>query len=151
MPEQVSLMQVIRNIYLEQDEAPAKAAIAEAERELEAGAAFRRVADRYSDCGGKIMLGWVKRGKMVTEFEDIAFATPKGERSPIFRTVFGLHIVSVIDRKAAGYQPLEEVRSALARQMLQTRKDRKIRAVIAEARQSATVVQVPATPQGASR
>jgi parvulin-like peptidyl-prolyl isomerase len=149
MLEQVNLMQIIRNIYLDQDEASAKAAIEDAERELQAEAAFPKVADRYSDCGGKIMLGWVKRGEMVAEFEDVAFATQKGQRSPVFRTIFGLHIISVLDRKAAGYQLFEEVRSSLARQMLQTRKDRRIRAAIAKARQNATVVQASVTAQGA--
>jgi hypothetical protein len=142
MPEQVKLMQVVRNIYLPEDEAAAQEAMNSAQQELAAGTRFEKVADRYSDCGGKVMLGWVGRGAMVPEFEDVAFALAKGQHSGIFRTIFGLHILSVTDRRAAGYQSLEEVRPLLAKQLLQMRKEQRINQEATEAMQAATITTV---------
>jgi parvulin-like peptidyl-prolyl isomerase len=145
MPEQAQLTQVVRNIYLPEDEAPARSAMEQAEQQLQAGKPFRDVAERYSDCGGRIILGWVKRGEMVAEFEDVVFAMSKGQRSAIFRTVFGLHIVQVLDRKQSGYQSLDEVRPVLARQMLQMRRDQRVTMEVRQAMQRATIVPVAAT------
>jgi parvulin-like peptidyl-prolyl isomerase len=40
-------------------------------------------------------LGWFGRGRMVGEFENVAFSTPEGDISQPFRTQFGYHIVMV--------------------------------------------------------
>lgn len=37
-------------------------------------------------------LGWFGRGKMVPEFENVAFSTPKGTMSEMFKTVHGWHM-----------------------------------------------------------
>ena len=146
--EQVRLMQINHNIYLPGDEESARLAMQAAELELSKGASFQQVATRYSDCGGRIALGWVQRGEMIADFEEVAFGLARGQRSDIFRTVFGLHILLVSDKKDAGYQPFDEVRSSLAKQLLQMRKDRKINAEVAEAIRSATIAFAPASAAG---
>lgn len=65
-------------------------------------AAFSKVATEYSECssakkGGD--LGWFARGKMVGPFQDVAFKTPEGEMSEIFKTVHGYHFLLVEGRK----------------------------------------------------
>ena len=65
-------------------------------------AAFSKVATEFSECssgkkGGD--LGWFARGKMVGPFQDIAFKTPPGEMSEIFKTVHGYHFLIVEGRK----------------------------------------------------
>jgi parvulin-like peptidyl-prolyl isomerase len=151
-PEQVKLIQVVRNIHFPEDEASARDAVEAAENALRAGRPFHQVAEEYSDCGGQTILGWVKRGDMVKDFEDAVFAVPRGHRSDIFRTVFGLHIVSVLDHRKAGYQSFEEIRPALAREMYEARKVNRINAEIAKAIRSAVIVQIPnSDKEGASR
>lgn len=45
-------------------------------------------------------LGWFGRGRMVAEFEQVAFDLEPGETSEIVETQFGFHIIRVIERDA---------------------------------------------------
>lgn len=63
---------------------------------------FEDAAKKFSKCpsgahGGD--LGHFGRGMMVKEFEDVAFATPKGEVSAPVKTQFGWHLIKVVDKK----------------------------------------------------
>jgi peptidyl-prolyl cis-trans isomerase C len=141
--EQVEAAHIICNIERPEDEPSARDRIAQAEEQLNRGVAFPKVADRFSDCGGKATLGWIERGAMVDEFDDVIFALKPGQRSPIFRTVFGLHIAMVLRRKPAGYQPLEDLRPNIARHLLDERKNRTIAAATEEAYRSAKIEGTP--------
>ncbi|MBI5622016.1 peptidyl-prolyl cis-trans isomerase [Candidatus Falkowbacteria bacterium] len=78
---------------------------------------FEDLAKQYSEDtttaaqGGD--LGWFGRGVMVAEFEQAAFALSPGETSQLVKTIFGYHIIKVLEKKepsADGAQP-EEVRA----------------------------------------
>ena len=69
---------------------------------LNEGADFAETAKKYSEGptgpnGGD--LGSFGRGRMVKEFEDVAFFLKKGEISEPVHTQFGWHIIEVTDRK----------------------------------------------------
>jgi peptidyl-prolyl cis-trans isomerase SurA len=99
-PATISLQQVI---VAPQPSAAARAAArATAEdvlRQLNEGAEFAVLARRFSmdpgsaEHGGE--LGWFRRGRMVREFEDMAFALRPNVVSPIVETEFGFHIIRV--------------------------------------------------------
>ena len=114
-PEAIEAAHIFRACSTPEESSAAEASLQEAEAELQRGKAFAQVADRYSDCkgvGGSV--GWVTRGTMVPEFEDAAFALQPGARSPVFRSVFGLHIVTVKRRRSAGLRALNDVRLQIA-------------------------------------
>jgi PPIC-type peptidyl-prolyl cis-trans isomerase-like protein len=66
------------------------------------GANFEQIAkDQSEDSttapnGGD--LGWVAKGEMVPEFEQVAFATAPGQISQPFQTKYGWHIVKVYEK-----------------------------------------------------
>jgi parvulin-like peptidyl-prolyl isomerase len=114
-PELVHAAHIVKNVDEQQDEATARAAIEPALVELRDGVRFDEVANRHSDCAGNGGdLGWFPRGQMVDEFDAVVFALPAGERSEIFRTAFGFHIATVMERRPAGLRPLKEVETEIA-------------------------------------
>jgi peptidyl-prolyl cis-trans isomerase SurA len=57
-------------------------------------------ASRNPDAPGyRGKLGFVPAGRVVKPFEDVAYNTPVGEHSDIFRTKFGYHVLKVNDRR----------------------------------------------------
>jgi peptidyl-prolyl cis-trans isomerase C len=73
----------------------------EIEKQLKEGKNFEELAKAESSCPSKEKggdLGSFGRGMMVKEFETAAFATNKGELSPIVKTQFGYHIIKVTDK-----------------------------------------------------
>lgn len=68
---------------------------------------FQNVAALYSDDpGSKVSggdLGWQTRGTMVPEFEAALFNLKPMEISPVFETIYGYHIVQLLERKGDNY------------------------------------------------
>lgn len=81
------------------------------------GANFEDLAKEYSQDdttkakGGD--LGWIQRGQTVPEFEQAAFALKKGEISDLVKTMFGFHIIKLIDREEARTKTFDEVRASI--------------------------------------
>lgn len=68
---------------------------------LNAGESFAVLAKKHgddgtADIGGE--LGWFERGQMVKPFEDACFAAELNKPFAV-RTVFGVHVVKVTDKK----------------------------------------------------
>lgn len=67
------------------------------------GQSFESLARQYSDDPSAAMnggdLGYFRGLRMVYEFENVAYQTPVGQVSQIFRTEFGYHILKVVDKR----------------------------------------------------
>jgi parvulin-like peptidyl-prolyl isomerase len=120
--ERARVAHIVKYVNWQTDEEAAYNAIRKVQDELKNGAAFETIVDKYTDCadsGGD--LGYVMRGQMVEEFEDVVFNLNVGEISDVFRTRFGFHIARLYDRKPPVVPGLKEVRdhivSELAEQM----------------------------------
>ncbi len=73
-------------------------------KELDKGADFVQLAkDKSEDPGASNGgdLGWFGPFKMIYDFENVAYNTPKGTYSKPFRTDFGYHIIKVEDSRPA--------------------------------------------------
>jgi parvulin-like peptidyl-prolyl isomerase len=61
--------------------------------------------DKHADVGGD--LGYLSRGNMIPEFEDVIFDMEVGEVSDVIPSEFGYHIIKVTDIRDTQI-PLEE-------------------------------------------
>ncbi len=73
--------------------------------------------DRHTGAGGD--LGYLSKGNMLPEFEDVVFKMKVGEVSDIIESEFGYHILKLTDvRTAANELPFETVVQDISRQLL---------------------------------
>ncbi len=91
----------------------AKEKIDKIKKELDDGADFVQLAKAYSDCpsaktGGE--LGPIKRGEMVKEFTDVAYATELNGISDPVKTQFGYHIIKVTGKDEGKDVQFEEIK-----------------------------------------
>jgi peptidyl-prolyl cis-trans isomerase C len=86
--------------------------------ELGKGGDFAKIAkeksvDKASGAQGGD-LGWFKKGDMVKEFAEAAFALEKGKITTVpVKTQFGFHIIRLEDRRKAGPPPIAELEDEL--------------------------------------
>lgn len=81
---------------------------------------FEDAADKYSKCPSKERggsLGYFKRGMMVKEFEDAAFAQPLGVVGEPVKSQFGWHIIVTEDKTEPGTLDFGEVKEKLTAQI----------------------------------
>ncbi|HEY8290509.1 MAG TPA: peptidylprolyl isomerase [Acetobacteraceae bacterium] len=118
------------------DEATAKKIIAE----LKKGGDFAALSKQYSKDPGAAQqggdLGFFKKGDMVPEFSDAAFALKDGEITPQpVHTQFGWHVIQVTEHRQTPPPTFEEAKDGLRQKMVQEG----VRKAVAQARAAATV------------
>jgi len=117
-PERVSCAHIVKHINGQTTEQLALEAITDAKQQIKRGVRFEALVERVSDGaenGGS--LGYISRGQMVDEFDDIVFNLGVGDVSDVFRTRLGYHIATVYDRQASQAQPFETVQKEIERRL----------------------------------
>ncbi|NOY05621.1 MAG: parvulin peptidyl-prolyl isomerase, partial [Chlorobi bacterium] len=112
VPEMVELRQIVRYPKVTEDYKEQARRRAEALLDsLRAGADFKELARKYSEDIGSARnggdLGLVRRGLLVKEFEEAAYALEPGEISNVVETKFGFHIIKMLERKGEAIHPLQ--------------------------------------------
>ncbi len=84
-----------------------KAKLIEIRNRILTGEDFSQLAREFSDdpsvVGNGGDMGWVGRGRMVPEYEAMAFKLKTGEISMPFETDFGIHIMQLLERRGNEY------------------------------------------------
>ena len=119
--------------------------------QLQRGGDFAALARQHSQDPGSRDggdLGFFKKGDMVPEFANAAFALQAGQLSPApVRSPFGWHIIKVEERRRASARPFDDVKQEIRDAMLQE----EVTAVVQRIRAAARVErldQPPAPPAG---
>lgn len=103
---------------------------------------FEELAKSKSTCpsaskGGD--LGWFGRGRMVKEFEDVAFAQEKGALSAPIQTRFGWHIIRTDEKTEEAKKPLEEVKEQIKTQLLGKKQEEWLKTFVEEQKKTLKV------------
>ncbi|MBU1185130.1 MAG: peptidyl-prolyl cis-trans isomerase [Proteobacteria bacterium] len=117
--ESVRIKQILLPLPKEEDQAvreKLRADAGEIHRRLMNGESFDQLSAKYSEgpaaaTGGDI--GYVERGMIIHEVEDVAFKLPLQQISGVIESSVGFHIVQVIDRRGAGIKGIESVREEI--------------------------------------
>lgn len=144
--EQIRVGHIVKHISWQTDEAAADDVIRKAQDELKNGAVFETLAQKYSDCpenGGD--LGYIERGQMVEEFEDVVFNLNVGEISDVFRTRFGFHIARLYDRKPPVVPDLKEVKGRIVSELKEQMRTKAIEEFVDKLKTKAKIEEIKQT------
>jgi peptidyl-prolyl cis-trans isomerase C len=98
--------------------------------ELDKGASWDEMAKKYSidknnaTRGGD--LGYFSRGRMVKEFDDLAFSLEVGKVGGPVKTPFGYHLIMVEDKRPAEMQTLEQVDKQVRNKLMGLEREQKM-------------------------
>jgi peptidyl-prolyl cis-trans isomerase D len=128
-PEQVKASHILLKTE-GKDEAAVRQKAEEVLKEVKSGGDFAALARKYSEDDGSKANGgdldYFTRGRMVPEFEKVAFTLEPGQVSDLVKSQFGFHIIKVIDKRPGATKPLDEVRSQIQDQLALQLADQKI-------------------------
>jgi peptidyl-prolyl cis-trans isomerase D len=102
------------------DEAAVKAKAEALLKQAKGGADFAELAKKNSEDSSAAQggdLDYFGRGRMVKEFDEVAFSLAPGTISDLVKTQFGYHIIKVVDKKAASTRSLADVRAPITAQL----------------------------------
>jgi len=118
IPEHIRVSHIVKHPGPFCPLAKCKEIMEQVQTEINNGKSFESIVGVYSDCpdkGGD--LGWISRGKMVEEFEDVVFNLGENQLSNVFETRFGFHIAKVYARKAPEKRSLEDVKEGISKHL----------------------------------
>ena len=128
-PEQVRASHILLETT-GKNEADVKKRAEEILKQVKSGADFAELAKKVSEDKGSRENGgdldYFGRGRMVPEFEEVAFTLPPGQISDLVKSQFGYHIIKVVDKRAGSTRPLEEVRVQIQQQLAMQMSDQQV-------------------------
>lgn len=87
----------------------------EAARKARKGDPFEKLMKEAEAAGAKAGdLGFIEKGDVDEDFEEAAFGAPPNSVAGPVRTIYGYHLLQVLEKRPAGIQPFEEVREKIA-------------------------------------
>jgi parvulin-like peptidyl-prolyl isomerase len=84
-------------------------------------------------------LGWLSRGRMPPEFDEVAFKLEPGQVSDVVKTRLGYEVIMVSEKKAERQRPFEEVQKNIENSLTARKRNQKRREVLRELKSTAKV------------
>ncbi len=144
-PEQVRASHILIKVEKGDDDkkkAAARKKLEDIKKKVLAGDDFGKLAKENSEGpsntrGGD--LGFFTRGRMVKNFEEVAFKLAPNEVSDIVETQFGYHLIKVVDRKEAHEASFDEVKERIDTTLRQERVQNMLEPYVAKLKEAAKV------------
>jgi parvulin-like peptidyl-prolyl isomerase len=117
-------MELVRasHILIKGDDDKSYQKILEIKEKIASGNDFYHFDQQYSECPSQCKcgdLGFVKKGTLMKEFEDILFQLDVNQVSQPIKTEFGYHLIMVTEKKAQTTADFEKVKDALKKRVQQ--------------------------------
>ncbi|MEC9466092.1 MAG: peptidylprolyl isomerase [Myxococcota bacterium] len=147
--EQVKVSRILVRVAPKAEAAELKKGEADAKKirakAVKKGANFSAIARESSNGpeatrGGE--LGWLSRGRMPPEFDEVAFKLEPGQISEVVKTRLGYEIIMVSEKKAERQRPFEEVQKNIENSLTARKRNQKRREVLRELKSTAQVEQM---------
>ena len=123
--------------------APVRKKMEDLRKQIKAGADFAELAEKNSMDRGSAVKGgdldFFARGQMVAPFEKAAFALGEGQVSDIVETKFGLHLIKVIEKKAATKLRFDQAENDLREYLFRSAQQNAFEDYVASLRKSSDV------------
>jgi len=135
-PEEIKARHIL--LKIEKDENVTKEEIAKIRKQVNAQNFSKIANEKTQDPSGKGKggdLGWFAQGKMVPEFDQIAFSLKPGEISEPIKTSFGYHIIFLENKKAAFDAQLPTHQNDLSKEIIQKTKKPQLDALLKEVKE----------------
>ncbi len=139
-PEEV----LVRNIMIVPGDNPAKAAnlAGDISKRLKEGCDFGGLAKIYSqgpaaEEGG--LMGYVKRGDLMPQIEDVIFNLKEGEVSGVVQTAIGYHIFKVEEKRPGKIRPLKDARRDVEEAIFTEKMNRMVKAWVEDLKKNAYI------------
>ena len=145
LPERVLARHILAQPDSEsaEDKVLARTKLTELREQILGGADFEDVAWTHSDCpsgrNAKGQLGWIGKGTLVNDLDDILFELEIGALSDVVETQLGLHIIEVLDRKEPGPADFDDVYEQVKDFMVHAQRGDVIAAYVAELKKNAVI------------
>jgi peptidyl-prolyl cis-trans isomerase D len=123
-PEQVRASHILLRTE-GKDDGAVKAKAEDLLKQAKGGADFAELAKKYSEDetnakdGGD--LDFFGRGRMVPQFDQVAFAMEPGQISDLVKTEYGYHIIKLTDKKSGASRALDQMRQQITEQLVSER------------------------------
>lgn len=126
----------------DEEKQKARARIDAVLKRARAGEDFAVLAREHSQDGSAAQggdLNYFVKGQMVQAFDQAAFSLKPNEISDVVTTEFGYHIIKVVDHKAAGTVPFEEVADSVKKFLTEQKKQETAQGFINQVKQKAKI------------
>lgn len=112
----------------------------EAARRAKKGDPFEKLMAESEEAGAKSGdLGFIEKGDVDEDFERAAFAAePNAVAGPV-RTIYGYHLLQVLEKRPAGLQPFEEVKDKIAADLREGAQREAFETLVADLRQRSRI------------
>jgi parvulin-like peptidyl-prolyl isomerase len=138
--EQVRVVHIVKRLDGSSDATAALDALTTASAEIHAGKPFETISAKYAGVIDDVEdLGYIYRGQMPDEFDDIVFNLGPGQVSHVFRTRLGLHVAKVYERRPPRTPPLQDIRQRVINDLTEQLREDAFAAHLDELRRAAVI------------